>query len=86
VAEADPFAGADGARYVGFCCERPDPAQLDPARSPPARWAITGREIYFLYPDGRGDSKLTPAYVESALGLAVTVRNWNTVNKLLALV
>lgn len=82
---ANPFSEADGRRYLGFCAAAPDPARLDPDRSPPDRWAIAGREIYFAYPDGRGKSRLTPAYVESALGIAVTVRNWNTLIKMRAL-
>ena len=45
-----------------------------------------GREAYFVYPDGMGRSKLTPALIERHLGGAGTARNWNTVLKLLALV
>ena len=37
--------------------------------------------FYLLTPDGLGRSKLAPA-VEKALGVPVTARNWNTVNKL----
>jgi uncharacterized protein (DUF1697 family) len=44
-----------------------------------------GREAYFTYPDGIGDSKLTIAVIERKLGTRGTARNWNTVLKLGAL-
>ena len=82
VIAANPFTASDGARYVGLFASEPDPTALDIDRSPPDRWAIANREIYFAYPEGRGRTTLTPAYVEAALGLPVTVRNWNTIAKL----
>jgi uncharacterized protein (DUF1697 family) len=44
-----------------------------------------GREAYFTYPDGIGNSKLTIAVIERKLGARGTARNWNTVLKLGAL-
>jgi uncharacterized protein (DUF1697 family) len=44
-----------------------------------------GREAYFTYPDGIGNSKLTIAIIEKKLGTRGTARNWNTVLKLGAL-
>lgn len=52
--------------------------------------AVKGREVvkavggvvYAHYVDGIGESKLTNAVIERALGVAVTGRNWNTVLKL----
>jgi len=44
-----------------------------------------GRDLYTVYPDGIGRSKLTNALIESKLGTRVTGRNWNTVLKLQAL-
>lgn len=43
-----------------------------------------GRELYVVYPDGVGRSKLTAALIESKLGVRGTARNWNTVRKLAA--
>jgi uncharacterized protein (DUF1697 family) len=43
-----------------------------------------GRELYTVFPDGLGRSKLTPLMTESRLGSRGTARNWNTVLKLLA--
>ena len=55
--------------------------------------AIKGREIvsiqngnaYAFFPDGVGTSKLTTTIIEKKLGCAATGRNWNTVNKLIAM-
>jgi uncharacterized protein (DUF1697 family) len=44
-----------------------------------------GRELYMVYPDGIGRSKLTIAVIEKALATRGTARNWNTVLKLQAL-
>jgi uncharacterized protein (DUF1697 family) len=54
--------------------------------------AIVGREIvrgagrhaYVTFPDGIGTSKLSLALVERHLGIAGTMRNWNTIRKLAA--
>lgn len=44
-----------------------------------------GRELYAVYPDGIGRSKLTMATIEKALGTRGTGRNWNTVLKIATL-
>ncbi len=41
-----------------------------------------GREAYFVFPDGIGDSKLTNSVMDSKLGQKGTARNWNTILKL----
>ena len=43
-----------------------------------------GRELYIYFPDGQGRSKLPPV-LERTLKMPATARNWNTVNKLLAM-
>jgi len=43
-----------------------------------------GRELYIVYPDGIGTSKLSGAVIERALSLRGTARNWNTALKLAA--
>ena len=60
-------------------------AGLDPDRSPPDRFVVSGREIYVHYPGGSGRSKLALDYFERRLGVVGTARNWNTVTKLLEL-
>jgi len=47
---------------------------------------LRGRELYAVYPDGMGRSKLTNTVIERLLGTRGTARNWNTVLKLAALV
>jgi uncharacterized protein (DUF1697 family) len=63
----------DGAPKGGFDWSGPEETHLD------------GRHLYLYYPDGMGQSKLTNAAIEKALGVAGTTRNWNTVLKLAAL-
>ena len=46
---------------------------------------VNGREMYVDYVNGAGRSKLTHGLIERTLGVAGTARNWNTVNRLLAL-
>jgi uncharacterized protein (DUF1697 family) len=44
-----------------------------------------GRNLYIVYPDGIGRSRLTNTFLETKLGIRGTGRNWNTVLKLAAL-
>ena len=44
-----------------------------------------GKQLYMIYPDGIGRSKLTNAVIEKKLNVRGTARNWNTVLKLDAL-
>ena len=46
---------------------------------------VQGRHLYAHYRDGIGESKLTNKLIEKHLGGSCTGRNWNTVQKLLAL-
>lgn len=60
-------------------------AELDPERSPPDAFALSGRDLYLHLPNGAGRTRLTIDYLERTLGVRGTQRNWNTVLKLLAL-
>jgi uncharacterized protein (DUF1697 family) len=44
-----------------------------------------GRQLYIVYPDGIGKSRLTNALIEKKLGIRGTARNWNTLLKIAAL-
>ena len=44
-----------------------------------------GKQLYIVYPEGIGRSRLTNAIIEKKLGTSGTGRNWNTVLKLGAL-
>ena len=41
--------------------------------------------IWVHYPEGQGRSDLSPAFFDRAVGSPVTARNWNTIQKLAAL-
>ena len=63
-------------------------ADVDPAALEPERFAIgPGRtEIYLWYANGMARSKLAAMVLpDRRLGVSPTVRNWNTVTKLLEL-
>ena len=59
--------------------------QLMDAATPPERFAVTGREIYCQLPMGVADSLLGKSFIEKKLKVAVTGRNWRTVEKLATL-
>ena len=93
VAATNPFLDTEPDRdartlHVAFLSKRPAAAavaKLDPHRSPPDAFAVRGREVYLSYPDGSGRSRLTLDYLERALGVTGTARNWRTVQRLQAL-
>ena len=58
---------------------------VDPAEYQPERFALRGHELYVWLPDGMAKSRVLKLLTERRLGCPVTVRNWNTVTKLLEL-
>lgn len=86
---ANPFpreASADPGHFVLMCLKAPpDKRQVKALQA-----AIVGREVvraddrqlYIVFPDGMGTSRLTTALIERTLGTRGTCRNWNTVLKL----
>ena len=88
----NPFARqakADPGRLIIMALKSaPGAAQLKALRA-----AIVGREsvelwkrhAYVYFPDGSGNSKLTPRLIEGKLETRATGRNWNTALKLQAL-
>lgn len=60
-------------------------ASIDPSRSPADAFSVIGRELFIRYGAGAAASKLTLDYLEKKLGTRATARNWNTVNRLLAM-
>ena len=74
--------------FVAFLSAAPDPAAVSEMESmsfDPDRIWISGAEAFLWCPDGAGDTKLTNSFVEKRLGVTATMRNWNTVTKLVAL-
>ena len=88
----NPFraeARASPGRLVLMCLKAaPDTKAvkaLSAVATGPERLRAAGRELYIVYPDGIGRSRLTGVLIERVLGSRGTVRNWNTVLKLEAM-
>jgi uncharacterized protein (DUF1697 family) len=79
-AERDP-----GHLLVVLLKRAPEPTALEALRAAikgPELVRSDGKQLYAVYPDGIGRSKLTNALIEQKLGSCGTGRNWNTVLKL----
>ena len=91
VVARNPLAGhaTDPKRYhVVFLAEPPEAAalrDLDAAAYEPERFAVHGGEVYVWLPRGAQKARLGHAFWEKRLGVRGTARNWNTVEKLLAM-
>ncbi len=89
--EANPFprkAADPKALHAVFLAAAPQPARaaaLDPDRSPPDEFFVSGREIYLHCPNGLARTKLTNAWFDAQLKTVSTIRGWNTVLQLLKL-
>lgn len=88
VAAANPLEVGDPARFgVLFLYERPPPGWLDgfaTAEFAPETVRVGDRELYFDLPNGFGRAKL-PQFIGRRLNVPATMRNWNTVTKLVEL-
>jgi uncharacterized protein (DUF1697 family) len=60
-------------------------AKLRGAHLGPEQFELRDHTLYVYFPEGVGKSKLTPARMDKALGVQGTARNWNTLQKLIAL-
>lgn len=85
---ANPYQGeyeSHKEMHVLFLKEEMPPEkrrQLLDAAVLPERFAVAGREIYCHLPMGVADSLLGKSFIEKKLKVAVTGRNWRTVEKL----
>jgi uncharacterized protein (DUF1697 family) len=82
-AERDP-----GHLLVMFLKELPDAGRVKAVQAAikgPEVVRAEGRQLYIVYPEGIGRSRLTGTLIEKKLGGRGTARNWNTVLKLAAL-
>jgi len=69
-----------------FLASEPDAearANLLRIKIEPEELRIDGRELYIYFPNGQGQSKMSWAAVNKALGTTGTGRNWNSVVKML---
>jgi uncharacterized protein (DUF1697 family) len=72
--------------HVAFLTGVPDAkrvAELDGSRSPGDSFEVRGQHIYLWLPNGVARTKLTNDYFDRTLKTTSTLRNWNTVQKLL---
>jgi len=83
---ANPYpeqAGENGSKvHVAFLSAEPDAegvASLQAVARGPDDWTLLGRELYLHLPNGGGRTRLDHGTLERRLGVTVTVRNWNTV-------
>jgi uncharacterized protein (DUF1697 family) len=90
IADANPFPNAL-AKMLHLCLTKQPPSPAAPealaARAEPGeRIAIAGGAIWIDFGiGGVGNSKLTPVLLDKAAGSTLTARNWNTVQKLIAM-
>jgi uncharacterized protein (DUF1697 family) len=91
VVAANPLGdvATDGARhFVVFLSAPPSPgamARLEGQDFAPERWVLRGRELHLWCPGGVQDSPLMKAAADPRPAHTATARNWNTVEKLLAM-
>jgi len=74
--------------HVAFLADLPTPERvltLDPARSLPDEFSARGKDVYLFLPNGVAKTKLSNAWLDSKLKTTSTVRNWRTVERLLAM-
>lgn len=81
----NPYSSTEGKEiHFYFCKSKPnvDEIKLKRLKSESEKFHIKGKVLYLHAPDGIGRSKLV-ASIASCLGVSVTGRNLNTVNKIL---
>ena len=85
----NPFAKRTGIEpnklNVGFLLTKPSAEsgkKLESLPDMPEELHLVGRELYIYFPDGMGRSKLPPM-LDRLLKIPTTVRNWNSVTKLM---
>ena len=74
--------------YVSFLPATPSAEAIDKLRiyeDGPDKIRFVGREMYMLYEVSASQSSLFKVSFDKILGMPVTVRNWNTVNKLVTM-
>ena len=86
IIEANPLSAGDPSKtLVGFFPSVPTKsrvAELIDGLDEPDHIAVLGSELYLWCPDGVLKSPFAKVAWEKALGVPVTMRNWNTTRKL----
>jgi uncharacterized protein (DUF1697 family) len=74
--------------FVAFLAAEPAPDRVAGIVAEPLgqdRIWVSGTEAFLWCPNGAAETVLTNSFIEKRLGVAATSRNWNTVNRLVAL-
>lgn len=67
---------------VAFLDKAPGKVGIDASVYAPDEFIVRGKDMYLWFPNGQAETKIgNPGFVK-ALGVAMTVRNWNTVTKM----
>jgi uncharacterized protein (DUF1697 family) len=88
--ESNPFSDAESepktlhVHFLASMPKNPDLGALESIKSDRERFALKDRVFYLHAPDGIGRSRLA-ANTEKLLGVAITVRNWRTVCKIMTM-
>ncbi|UXX81187.1 DUF1697 domain-containing protein [Reichenbachiella carrageenanivorans] len=75
--------------YVTLLSQEPDEGNMEALKSfhkGPEEFIKEGLNLYLLYPNGAGRSKLDHNAIERKLKVAATTRNWKTMTKLMQMV
>lgn len=87
-AERNPFPDADTSKlHVGFLARAPRSdvvKAIDASQFLPEEFAVVGSELYLHLPNGMARTRL-PDFVLRRLKIRATIRNWNTLTKLVEL-
>ena len=85
----NPFPEAEMKKiYVSLLDEKPEQERVDALNAAdfsPEEFVIDDMRVYLFAALGAAKSKLSNNYFESKLKVKATSRNWNTINKLIAL-
>ncbi|HMJ92861.1 MAG TPA: DUF1697 domain-containing protein [Allosphingosinicella sp.] len=89
LAAANPFPKESESEpnrvMIGLSKHRPKPGaaeEIEARASAGERVREAGGTVWFHYPEGAGNSKLTPSLIDRLVGSPLTARNWRTFLKL----
>lgn len=85
-AASNPFSDAPGnILYLGLSKSKPKSDAVSTVlkyAAPDDRIQLVGEGLWVAFSTGAGQSKITPSLLDRAAGSPMTLRNWNTVQKL----
>lgn len=91
LATAEPFGAEadhpDATVYLAFLRPAPDPEHIEALlalQNPVDTFHLDGRDLFWLRRRDRGESVIDNNALEKSLGVAATIRNMNTIDKLVA--